>query len=125
MKILIINTYHYMRGGDCRHALGLGDMLAAHGHEVHYFAMRGEKNQPCDDADYFVREIDFRKAFHSKNPLAALQVTARSIYSWQARHNIARLLDKVRPDIAHLHSIRHHLTKAILPELAKRNIPIV
>ncbi len=114
-----------MRGGDCRHALGLGSMLAEHGHEVHYFAMQGEKNLPCTDADYFVSEIDFRKAFHSRNPLQALRVTARSIYSLQARSNIARMLDKVRPDIAHLHSIRHHLTKAILPELAKRNIPVV
>lgn len=125
MKVLMVNTYHYLRGGDCRHALGLGNMLSEHDHDVHYFAMQGGKNLPCNDADYFVREIDFRKAFHSRNPLAAMQVTARSIYSSQARHNIARLLDQVRPDIAHLHSIRHHLTKAILPELAKRNIPIV
>ena len=113
-----------MRGGDSRHALGLGDLLKHNGHDIHYFAMQGADNFHCAESIYFPKEIDYRKALHKKNPLTALSVVLRSIYSVEARKNISRLLDKVKPDIAHLHSIRHHLTKSILPELAKRHIPI-
>lgn len=125
MKILIVNTYHYLRGGDCRHAFGLGKLLQQNGHEVHYFAMKGNKNLTCGDDEYFVKEIDYRKALDNRNPLNAFRVILHSIYSIEARRNIARLLDKVKPDIVHLHSIRHHLTKSILPELDKRNVPVV
>ena len=51
--------------------------------------------------------------------------SSRIIYSFEAKKNIARLLDRIQPDIAHFHSVRHHLTKSILPELGKRNIPVV
>ena len=125
MKILIVNTYHYMRGGDCRHAFGLGKLLQQNGHEIHYFAMKGNKNLVCGDDEYFVKEINYRKIINNRNPLNAFKVIFHSIYSIEAGKNIARLLDKVKPDIVHLHSIRHHLTKSILPELDKRNVPVV
>ena len=125
MKILIVNTYHYLRGGDCRHAFGLAELLKAKGHDVYFFGMKGENNLVCPEEEYFVSEIDYRKAITAKNPLAALRVFWRSIYSFEARKNIARLLNEIKPDIAHLHSIRHHLTKSILRELAKRKIPVI
>ncbi|RJX18276.1 MAG: glycosyltransferase family 1 protein [Desulforudis sp.] len=125
MNILIINTYHYLRGGDCRHAFALADALEKLDHVVHFFGMQSPLNTPTHDAEYFVSEIDYRKALSKKNPITAIKVFLRSIYSLEARRNLARMLDDIKPDIAHLHSIRHHLTKSILPELAKRNIPIV
>ena len=54
MKVLLINTYHYLRGGDCRHALGLGALLKDKGHDVHYFAMKDDNNLPCPDEPYFI-----------------------------------------------------------------------
>lgn len=125
MKILIVNTYHYLRGGDCRHAFGLVKLLKDKGHDVHFFGMKSKKNLACPEQEYFVSEIDYRKAIKAKNPLDVFRVVWRSIYSFEASKNIARLLNKIKPDIAHLHSIRHHLTKSILPELSIRNIPIV
>ncbi len=125
MKILIVNTYHYLRGGDCRHAFDLEKLLKKQGHEVHHFAMQGKTNLPCADEHYFIKEIDYRDAVRRKNPLNALKVVWHSFYSVEARKNIAKLLDEIKPDIAHLHSIRHHITKSVLPELAARNIPVV
>ena len=125
MNVLIVNTYHYLRGGDCRLAFDINDLLKQVGHDVHFFSMREEQNFPCPDERYFIRHIDYRAAIRDKNPLKAARVAWRSIYSAEARKNIARLLDDIKPDIAHLHSIRHHLTKSILPELKKRNIPVV
>lgn len=125
MKILIINSYHYLRGGDCRHVFGLADLLREHGHEVHHFAMKGRENLPCEDEGYFIEEIDYRKALERGCLTDMLQVLCRPIYSVEARKKLSRLLDTVRPHIVHIHSIRHHITKSILPELARRRIPVV
>lgn len=115
-----------MRGGDCRHALGLGNLLQSHGHEVHYFAMKGASNIACtEDEEFFVTEIDYRKSIQNMHLIEAFRVAGKSIYSIEAKQKISRLLDKIQPDIVHLHSIRHHITKSILPEIAKRKIPVV
>ena len=125
MKVLIVNTYHYLRGGDCRLALGMAELLEGANHEVHFFSMNEEQNLSCLDESYFVSHIDYRNAIRKKNPIKTAEVALRSIYSTEAKRNIAHMLDDTKPDIAHLHSIRHHLTKSILPELRKRNIPVV
>lgn len=125
MKILIVNTYHYLRGGDCRLAFDMAGLLKKAGHEVHFFSMQGEQDLDCSDERYFIRHIDYREALRKKNPVNACWVAWCSLYSIEAKKNISRLLDDIRPDIAHLHSIRHHLTKSILPEFRKRTIPVV
>jgi glycosyltransferase involved in cell wall biosynthesis len=48
-----------------------------------------------------------------------------SVYSVDARRRLRRLLDDVRPDIAHMHVIYHQLTLSIVDELAQRKIPCV
>ena len=85
MKVLIVNTYHYLRGGDSRHALALGELLESRGHKVHYFAMNGDNNLPCEDDEYFIKEIDYRKALSQKQPLAFFKVLAHCIYSLEAK----------------------------------------
>ncbi|MFX0126352.1 MAG: glycosyltransferase family 4 protein [Candidatus Hodarchaeota archaeon] len=122
---MIVNTYHYLRGGDSKYALGLARLLEKKGHEVHFFGMKSKKNLPCLDEQYFVREIDYREALKKKGFLEALKVGWRSVYSLEAKHNIARLLKNFKPDIVHLNSFRHHITISILPELHKLNIPVV
>ena len=124
MRILIINTYHYLRGGDSQHALKLAALLEKEGHEIHFFAMRSENNLPCMDEEYFVSEIDYREAL-KKTLMNSFRVVRRSIYSMESRNKIAKLLDTIKPDIAHLHSFLPHISVSILPELKKRKIPVV
>ena len=59
MKILLVNKFHYVKGGSETYYFGLGDLLRRHGHEVIYFSMQDPKNQPCDQAQYFVKNVDF------------------------------------------------------------------
>jgi glycosyltransferase involved in cell wall biosynthesis len=125
MKILIVNTYHYWRGGDCRHALGIGSILDDMGYDIQFMAMDGKENIQCKSSEFFINEIDYRKAMSFTNPYKIINTVCRSIHSVEARKKIAALIDAYKPDVAHLHSIRHHLTKSILPTLASRDIPIV
>ena len=124
VRILIVNTYHYPRGGDCLHVFGLAELLRQAGHSIHYFAMQDPRNLPCPDESHFVSNIDYGNEFKRLNPISSARVLSRSIYSREARRKISRMVDEIKPDIAHLHSVRHHITKSILPELSRRRIPV-
>ena len=125
MRVLIVNTYHYVRGGDCRHVFGLEKLLKRNRCDVHHFAMKGNRNLPCADDPYFVEEIDYADLLGNGKYLESLRVLWKSIYSLEAKANIARLVHKVKPDVVHMHSVRHHITCSIISELTKRRIPIV
>ena len=125
MKILIVNTYHYRRGGDCTYTFALADTLRAHGNDVFFFGMKHPLNYPCPQDKYFVDYIDFVEANSNRNIVNAVQVVTRSIYSVHARRKISQLLDDLKPDIAHFQNIHAHLTPSIMFELKKRGIPIV
>ena len=125
MKVLLIQTFHYRRGGDCTYTFSLADLLRARGHEVSFFAMHHPKNLPCDQERYFVEHIDFAAVARRKSLRNGARVLSRSIYSFSARRRLAELLRQVRPDIAHLQNIHTHLTPSVLHALRDAGVPAV
>ena len=125
MKILMVQTFHFRRGGDSTYMLALTRLLEEHGHEVVHFAMKHPENIPSPWEDRFTAEIDFPALLERRTPAAAWTVLSRSIYNPEARRNIASLADETRPDIAHFHNIHGHLTTSIIEPLRRRGIPIV
>jgi glycosyltransferase involved in cell wall biosynthesis len=125
LKVLFINTYHYRRAGAEVHALDLAEQLRRRGHEVRFFSMHHQENLDSPDADYWVPEIDFRSMHAAKNPVNAVQVLSRAIYSTDARTSLARMLSTWRPDVAHLHNLHAHLTPSVIGILRSRAIPVV
>ena len=125
MRVLLVNNYHYARGGDAVHALALGAALQDAGHEVRFFGMQHPDNLPCDDSQYWMPYIDFAELDRSKSPGAAVRVLRRSLYSVDAARRIRRMIQDWRPDVAHLHSIHGHLSLSVLDELHKADIPVV
>jgi glycosyltransferase involved in cell wall biosynthesis len=125
VRVLLINTRHYPGGGDSTYTFNLAALLRARGHETAFFAMRDPRNVPDVNDDLFVSHIDFA-ALHERRTLAAgVRALRRAIYSGEARRNIARLLDRVRPDIVHAHSVFTHLTPSVFVETSRRGIPLV
>lgn len=59
MKIILVNKFHYLKGGSETYYFGLAEGLKALGHEVHFFAMEGPDNIPCEDSDLFVSAKDY------------------------------------------------------------------
>lgn len=125
MRICIVNTYHYRRGGDSTYTFDLADLLRSRGHDVFHFAMKHRYNAACPEDDYFVDYVDYREAVESAGPLRRLRAFLRSVYSIEARSKFAALLDSTRPDIIHMQNFRRHLTFSILGPAASRNIPVV
>ena len=44
MRILLVNKFHWHKGGSETYYFELGKMLKKHGHDVAYFSMNNEKN---------------------------------------------------------------------------------
>lgn len=125
MRICLVNTYHYRRGGDCTYTFDLADLLRSKGHEVTHFAMKHPDNIDSEFSQYFVDHIDFGEAFRTRNPVKRAGAFLRALYSRQARTRFAELLDSTRPDIVHLQNFRRHLTFSIVEEAEGRRIPVI
>ena len=102
--------------------LDQNEMLTNNGWDIVPFAMEYEKNDPTGYDDYFVEEIDFASDY---KPVDKVRKVVKSVYSLEARRNIGRLIDDVRPDIVHAHNVYHHLTPAIFGAIQKKGVPAV
>lgn len=122
MKILLVNKYHYVKGGSETYHFGLAKLLESHGHEVIYFAMADEKNLPCKQEKYFVSNVDFNGDI---SKLQKIKAGFRVLYSFEAKKNISNLIEKERPDVVHINLVHRHITLSIVRAIKKYNIPIV
>ena len=122
MKILLINNVHYNRGGADKVYLNTGKLLEEHGHEISYFAINYNENLKTKFSQYFIQNPNFKnRKWDSK-----LLTFPRYYFSSQAQHNLQKLINTYKPEIAHIHLLYGGgLTSSILPILKKNNIPIV
>ncbi|ACA19300.1 glycosyl transferase group 1 [Methylobacterium sp. 4-46] len=122
LRLLSVNNYFYRRGGADVVFLEQNELFEAAGWEVAPFAMQHPQNLPTPWASYFVDEIELGRRYGVGRSITN---AGRVMYSLQARSRLAKLLDRFRPDIAHIHNIYHHLSPSILPLMRARGIPIV
>ncbi|MEM7330579.1 MAG: glycosyltransferase family 4 protein [Chloroflexota bacterium] len=125
MKVLMINTFNYMRGGAERCFLELINLLEENGHEVIKFCMHHEKNEPSPYEEHFLSHIDFPTEMKNGGLGGKVRVFERVLYSREAKQKIETLIQETKPDIAHLHGIAHEISPSILPAIKKYNIPII
>ncbi|MFO7916086.1 MAG: glycosyltransferase family 4 protein [Candidatus Krumholzibacteriales bacterium] len=125
MKILMVQKYHYRRGGDSVYMFNLAAALRREGHQVAHFSMHHPENDASEYSGYFASEIDFPALLEKSSPAAGWKVLSRSVYNREARDRISALIGDFRPDIAHFHNIHDHLTTSIIKPLRSRGVPIV
>lgn len=117
MKILLINKFHYLRGGCERHVFDLAASLEKEGYRVIHFSMQDSRNFRSVEEKYFIEKVEFDKfSFRS---------IGKIFYNRDAVHRLKRLIAEEKPDIAHLHNFAHHFSPAIISLLKKNNIPMV
>ena len=66
MKVLLVNKFHYKRGGSETYYFGLAEALRNCGHEVIFFSMKDKKNFPCEQERYFVSNASLEGNIKSK-----------------------------------------------------------
>jgi glycosyltransferase involved in cell wall biosynthesis len=120
--LLSINNYFYARDGADAVFLEHNRLLEEHGWRVVPFAMHHEQNLPSKWSEHFVAEVEFGQQYSLRDKLVRVP---KVIYSLEAQRKIARLIDKVSPDVAHCHNVYHHLSPSILPVLRRKGVPTV
>ena len=117
MKILLVNKFHYLKGGSEKYYFELGDLLKKHGHQIAFFSMKSDKNLKTKEKEYFVDEIDL----NTGSKLKALDV----IYSKENKIKMLQAIDEFNPDIIHLNNFQRQLSESIIEAANEKNIPIV
>ena len=117
MKILLVNKFHWLKGGSEKYYFEVAELLKQDGHEVAFFSMKNEKNVETGDKEYFVEQIDL----NSNNKLKALEV----IYSKKNKKLMQKALEEFKPDVVHINNFQRQLSASIIKPCKKRNIPVV
>ena len=122
MKVLLVNKFHYLKGGSETYYFGLGKLLQEKGCDVIYFSMKDERNIPCAQDKYFVENIDYNG---KRSPIKATTASVKLLYSLEAKRKFEKLLRDEKPDIIHLNIFQSQLTDSIVFAALKYHIPIV
>lgn len=110
MKVLLVNKFHYRKGGSETYYFTLADALKQAGHEVVFFAMEDkEKNLPCDQEQYFVSNASVTGGIKSK-----LNMILHLTYSGEAYKKMRQLLAAEKPDLVVLNLVHKQLTLSIV-----------
>ena len=122
MKILLVNKFHYIKGGSETYYFGLGELLEKSGHDVIYFSMKDDKNKPCPQEKYFVENVDFNAPM---GKFKLMKTALKMLYSREAKKKFKKLILDEKPDIIHLNIFQSQLTASIVDVAHKYRIPIV
>lgn len=120
--LLVANNYYYLRGGAERVFFAQMELFRGRGWRVVPFAMRHPENERGAWQEYFVDELELGGRYGLTGTAVR---AAKAIYSFEARRRLAGLLGRVRPDVAHLHNIYHHISPSIIGALKARAVPVV
>lgn len=120
MKILLVNKYHYHKGGAETFYLGLGELLKNEGHEVLYFSMNDENNLPSNESQYFVSNVDYSG---KDSVFKQIKYGFKIVYNREAKKKFKKLIDDKKPDLIVLNNIHRQIGLSILSAIKKRKIP--
>jgi len=118
----MINKFFYPKGGSETYMFLLSDLLRQAGHQVIDFSMQDPKNLPSAYSQYFIKHIDFNKR---EGLIRDLFKACHLLYSFEAKKKLKQLIQKEKPDVAHIHNFNFQLTPSILQILKKYKIPVV
>lgn len=123
MKILLVNKYHFLKGGAERAYFDMARILEKHGHAVAFFSMKHPDNLPTPWKKYFIENIDYQDKQISWRQ--KLSLVGKILFNFDAQKKMEKLIADFQPDVAHLHNIYHQLSPSIIRTLKKHHIPMV
>lgn len=122
MRVLLVNKFLYPKGGDAVSTLFTGEMLRRRGHAVSYWGMADDRNATFAHEELLVPHVDY----HVRSDLWGTAHDALNIlYSREAKILFRKMVERVKPDIVHLHNFAHQISPSILHVLRDLGIPAV
>lgn len=122
MKILLVNKFHYRRGGSETYYFALAEALQKAGHKVIYFAMESLQNEECEQKNFFVTNVDY---VGDKSIFKKFSQACSLVYSFEAKKKFESLIKSEKPDVVHMNLVHRQITLSIVDVCQKYNIPVV
>jgi glycosyltransferase involved in cell wall biosynthesis len=122
MRVLMLNAFHWLKGGVERTVFDETRWLEGAGHTVGHFATTDARNRPSPFARHFAPAADFGEDTPAWRQLPQLP---RALWSAPAARSLAGLLGEWLPDVAHVHAPSRYLTPSVIAELQRAGIPTV
>lgn len=121
MKVLLVNKFHYKKGGSETYYFTVSEALEARGHQVIFFAMKDDKNIHCDQEEFFVSNSSIQGDIKSK-----MNMALHIVYSKEAYDKMKKLLEHENPDLVILNLIHKQITLSVIDAIKAYNskIPI-
>ncbi len=123
--LLLINKFYHdtgPAGGVGRYVVQEEEDLIRSGWQVVPFAMAEPSARPSRWSEFFITARDYSRP---RFGWGGLRDAASLVWNTEAAARLEALLEQVKPDVAHLHNIYHHLSPSILPVLRRHGIPVV
>jgi len=119
MKVLLVNKFHYKKGGSETYYFALAEALKANGHEVVFFSMKDEKNETCNQQGFFVSNSSYNGGLKQK-----IKMLTNLTYSKETYKKLCFLIEKEKPDLAILNLVHRQLTLSVIDALKKYDVKI-
>lgn len=119
MKVLLVNKFHYKKGGSETYYFTLAKLLEKCGHEVVFFSIADDKNIPTKYSKYFIKNAGLNNGLMGK-----MRMFKNLNYSREAYENIRKLIADEHPDFAIFNLVHKQISLSIVDALKEFNIPI-
>lgn len=119
MKVLLVNKFHYIKGGSERYYFTVAETLKKIGHEVIFFSMSDKKNISCSQSSYFVKNASTNGGIKSK-----LNMIMHISYKKEAYKKMRALCETEKPDLVILNLVHKQLTCSIIDAIKDYNIDL-
>ena len=127
MRILLANKFFYLKGGAETVFFQERHYLKNNGHKVIDFSMQHPGNFPSEYSDYFVSNVDYHGSFKADKIsfLEKCRIASGFIHNKEAVKKLSALIEREKPQIAHLHNIYHQISPSIIPLLKNAGVKVV
>ncbi len=121
MRILLVNKFHYLKGGSERYYFTLAETFKKLGHDVIFFAMLDSKNLVCEQSKYFVSNASTNGSIKSK-----LNMLFHIAYKKEAYKKMKALCEAEKPDLVILNLVHKQITCSVIEAIKdyNKNLPI-
>ena len=129
MRILLVNYRYFISGGPERYMFNIKELLEKNGHEVIPFSVQSSRNEYSEYEKYFAKPIDNGDAVYyddvKKTPKTILRLMGRSIYSFEVKSAIKKVICEVKPDVVYIIHFINKLSPSVITGAKELGVPVV
>ena len=127
MKIILLNTEYFVKGGVTRYLFNIKKLLENNGHAVIPFSVQHNENEKIKWDECFLSPMGKGSEIHFKDfgIKSKLKYISRMFYSFEAKRKLEKLILDTKPDIIYALQYHKYISCSVISVAKKHKIPFV